>query len=55
MSSVKELYLQGLSLYGQGKHADAIAAFEAAFAADPARAECLQALAMAQMLSLIHI
>ena len=49
MSSVKELYLQGLSLYGQGKHADAIAAFESAFAADPKRAECLQALAMAQM------
>lgn len=49
MSNVKELYLKGLSLYGQGKHADAIAAFESAFAADPKRAECLQALAMAQM------
>ena len=49
MTSVKELYLKGLSLYGQGKHADAIAAFEAAFEADPGRAECLQALAMAQM------
>ena len=49
MTSVKELYLKGLSLYGQGKHSDAIAAFEAAFEADPQRAECLQALAMAQM------
>jgi len=49
VTSVKELYLKGLSLYGQGKHADAIEAFESAFAADPKRAECLQALAMAQM------
>src|SRR5262245_23825349 len=49
VTSVKELYLKGLSLYGQGKHADAIEAFEAAFEADPKRAECLQALAMAQM------
>ncbi len=47
--NVKELYLQGLSLYGQGKHAEAIQAFQAAFSADPKRAECLQALAMAQM------
>jgi Flp pilus assembly protein TadD len=49
VSSVKELYLKGLGFYGQGKHADAIQAFEQAVAADPTRADCLQALAMAQM------
>jgi len=49
VANVKELYLKGLGLYGQGKHADAIGSFEAALAADPKRADCLQALAMAQM------
>ncbi|MEM7305702.1 MAG: tetratricopeptide repeat protein [Planctomycetota bacterium] len=49
MADVKELYLQGLSLYGQGKHAEAIDAFQQALALDPERAECLQALSMAQM------
>jgi Flp pilus assembly protein TadD len=49
VTSVKELYLKGLGFYGQGKHADAIEAFEQAVAADASRADCLQALAMAQM------
>lgn len=49
MTDVKELYLKGLSLYGQGKHAEAIASFEQAVAADSSRADCVQALAMAQM------
>lgn len=49
MTDVKEHYLAGLSFYGQGKHAEAIDAFEKALAIDESRAECLQALSMAQM------
>lgn len=49
MTDVKELYLQGLGAYGRGNHGEAIEAFEKALAADETRADCLQALAMAQM------
>ena len=49
MSDVKEIYLKGLSLYGQGRHAEAIDAFRTALEIAPERADCLQALAMAQM------
>jgi len=49
VTDVKELYLKGLSCYGQGKHAEAIEAFEQALALDASRADCLQALSMAQM------
>jgi Flp pilus assembly protein TadD len=49
VADVKELYLEGLGLYGQGKHAEAIKVFEQACSADPERADCLQAMSMAQM------
>ena len=49
MADVNELYLKGLGLYGQGKHAEAIEAFAAALEAAPERADCLQALSMAEM------
>ncbi len=41
--------MKGLGLYGQGKHAEAVTAFEKALELEPDRADCLQALSMAQM------
>ncbi len=45
----KELYKQGMTLYGQGKHAEAIECYRKALDLDPDWAEALQAMAMAQM------
>ena len=49
MSDKKTHYMAGLKAFGEGKHAEAIASFEAALAEDPTWSDCLQALSMAQM------
>ena len=49
MSDKKTPYMEGMALFGDGKHADSIEKFEAALAIDPEWDDCLQALAMAQM------
>ncbi|MDF1798328.1 MAG: hypothetical protein P1V81_04060 [Planctomycetota bacterium] len=49
MSDKKTNYMTGMRLYGEGKNAEAIEAFEAALAEDPEWGDCLQALSMAQM------
>ena len=42
-------YKEGMSLYGQQKHAEAIAAFGKALELQPDWSDCLQAMGMAQM------
>jgi Flp pilus assembly protein TadD len=49
MSDKKTHYMAGLKAFGEGKHAEAIASFEAALAEAPDWSDCLQALSMAQM------
>ena len=45
----KEAYLQGLKLYGEGKFAEAVAAFDRGLVVRPDWADLLQAKGMAQM------
>ena len=49
MTDKIELYKDGMRLYGEGKHDEAIAAFRGALEADPDFTDAMQALAMAQM------
>ncbi len=49
MGSAKEHYKLGLALYGRRAYAEAIAEYQKALAFDPAWADGLQALGMAQM------
>ncbi len=45
----KAKYMEGMRLYGEGKHAEAIEAFRGALELDPDWTDAMQALAMAQM------
>jgi Flp pilus assembly protein TadD len=49
MGSAAEHYKQGLGLYGQGKHAEAVEEYRRALAQRPDWADCMQALGMAQL------
>ncbi len=49
MSEALNHYKQGMGLYGQGKHVEAIREFVAALELRPDWSDCLQALGMAQM------
>ena len=47
MATAEELYDQGVDLFSEGKHDEAIAAYEQALAADPGFVDALHGLAMA--------
>ncbi|MDG1499605.1 MAG: hypothetical protein P8N31_07160 [Planctomycetota bacterium] len=49
MSDKIKPYMEGMALFGEGKHADSIEKFQAALAIDPEWDDCLQALSQAQM------
>jgi len=48
-NAAMEAYKEGMSLYGQAKHVEAIEAFRQALEHQPDWSDCLQALGMAQM------
>ena len=48
-ATAMDFYKEGMSLYGQQKHDEAIAAFGQALELQPDWSDCLQALGMAQM------
>ena len=49
MSDKKTHYMDGMRLYGESKHAEAIESFRLALEADPDFTDAMQALSMAQM------
>jgi Flp pilus assembly protein TadD len=49
MTDWKEAYLRGMTLFGKGQHAEAVAAYREALSEDPDQLDVLHALAVALM------